>query len=171
MRKNEFGDSEVVLRWSGGTLLVWRQPFSSVSHEGLPISFPGLPLSSWLPLGESGSLPSLGVRPCPWHMQCTPPPCGHLCHKSHIGCSHGGVSFPLVLAYHLDCEFYHWHGWVVALLLRLVSSEQVLLLICCLLTWLVSAPPVFPNRGYQNVAWCVPVPRVSWVSLVGLGGL
>src|SRR5260221_13670913 len=79
-RKNEFRDSEVVLRWSGGTLSVWRQPFSSVGHEGLPISFPGLPLSSWplvaagvpLPLGESGSLPSLGVRPCPWCMWCTP---------------------------------------------------------------------------------------------------
>src|SRR5260221_300195 len=83
-RKNEFRDSKVVLRWSGGTLLVWRQPFGSVSHEGLPISFPGLPLSSRLPLvatgvplplGESGSLLSLGVRPCPWHTWCMPPPC------------------------------------------------------------------------------------------------
>src|SRR5260221_8742160 len=120
-RKNELRDSEVVLRWSGGTLLVWRQPFSSVGHEGLPISFPGLPLLSQplpvaagvpLPLGESGSLPSLGVRPCPWHMQCMPPPCGHLCHKSHIGCSCGSISFPLVLAYCLDHEFYCWCGWV-----------------------------------------------------------
>src|SRR5260221_659082 len=136
MRKNEFGDSEVVLRWSGGTLLVWRQPFSSVSHKGLLISFPGLPLLSRLPLvavgvplplGGSGSLLSLGVRPCPWHTQCMPLPCGHLCRKSHIGCSCGSISFPLVSAYCLDCEFYHWCGWVVALLLRLVSLEQVLL--------------------------------------------
>ena len=33
-RKNKFRDREVVLRWSGGTLSVWRQPFSSVGHEG-----------------------------------------------------------------------------------------------------------------------------------------
>src|SRR6266436_5745234 len=119
-RKNKFGDSKVVLRWSGGTLSVWREPFGNVGHEGLPISFPGLPLLSRLPLvaagvplplGESGSLPSLGVRPCPWCMQCMPLPCGHLCHKLHIGCSHGGISFPLVLAYCLDHEFYCWCSW------------------------------------------------------------
>src|SRR5258708_4822682 len=102
-RKNEFGDREVVLRWSGGTLLVWRQPFSSVSHEGLPVSFPGLPLASQLllviagvllPWGESEPLLSLGVRPGPWCTQCTWPSCGCFCCKLHIGCSHGSISFP-----------------------------------------------------------------------------
>src|SRR5258708_32214947 len=51
-----------------------------------------------------------------------------------------------------------------------MSSGEVLLLACCLLTWLASTPPVFPNRGYRNAAWCGPVPGASQVFLVGLVG-
>src|SRR5260221_3988765 len=83
-RKNKFGERKVVLRQSDGTLSLSRQPFGSVSHEGLPVSFPVLPQASWsapvlggvpLPQGVSGLPWALVGRPVPWHMQCTLMPC------------------------------------------------------------------------------------------------
>src|SRR5258708_2910397 len=143
-------------------MVLSREVFGSVRHEGLPVSFPVLPQASWsapvlggvpLPQGVSGLPWALVGRPVPWHMQCTLMPCDCLCCKSHRGCFHSNVSFPQVSTYCLACGSCCWHSCFVALHLGSSFFAEVSLSVCCLFPWLASACPVFPSRGCQSIVW------------------